>query len=230
MLFLLRHCERDLSSPYFDTSLLPEGFRNAENKVLNNLQNLKFDKVYCSPFIRCLQTIKPFLESSNTSITVDYLLMEWISDTIVKQDGIVVRDLTNAEKDQFNIEDIVKNNNSQTFPENYTDIQERVRTFLAKIQQDENILICTHECIVKEILNQTIGFNYGYHRMGEIYLADKSKCSVHPFVVLVPYIWYCVHILRFLSLKEQAYDYTKSAFGKVWRYSTTKLKVLTGCS
>ena len=47
MLYVLRHCERDIDNPYFDSPLLPEGLDKAQHKVKNELLKYNIDKIYC---------------------------------------------------------------------------------------------------------------------------------------------------------------------------------------
>ena len=153
MLYILRHCERDMENPYFDSPLLPQGVDNAKNKVRTNLLKLEIDKIYSSPFIRCLQTIQPYTEDTNIPVTVDYNLMEWISEKIVKEDGTELRTLTDSEIKMYNVNCVLrKYDYNSKFPENAFDIKSRIQEFLTYVESDKNVLICTHECNVKEIL------------------------------------------------------------------------------
>ena len=65
-LFLLRHEERPKEVGFY-TELTEEGKKNSINKV-KQLEKLNIDKIFCSPFIRCVQTIEPFCLKHNKFI------------------------------------------------------------------------------------------------------------------------------------------------------------------
>ena len=77
-LYLLRH-EKRYSSPAFYTSLTEAGLRNSI-KLAGSLQKYNFDEIYCSPFLRTVQTIFPYLKKNNKKINVEYSLYESCDD------------------------------------------------------------------------------------------------------------------------------------------------------
>ena len=57
-LYILRHEERTIDATFF-APLTEKGLHNSKILV-SNLDNLGITKIYCSPFIRTMQTIYPF--------------------------------------------------------------------------------------------------------------------------------------------------------------------------
>ena len=74
-LFLLRHEERPKEVGFY-TELTEEGKKNSINKI-KQLEKLNIDKIFCSPFIRCVQTIEPFCLKHNKIINIDCSLGEY---------------------------------------------------------------------------------------------------------------------------------------------------------
>ena len=229
MLILMRHCERNMSNPFFDSVLIERGINDAESSVLRSLQTQRIDHIFCSPFLRCLQSVKPYTDETNTEVIVDYDLMESITEPFVTQEN-PVRSLTDDECKIYNVKSI-ENKGDYNFPENQNDIHMRVKRFIKHINTSENnILICTHERIIKEILRQYQGFHYGYHEMGKLYFSNDSKNINQVMIVLIPYINYITYVIKYIRLKDKVINNVKGTIGKVWHYSTTKLKELSGWS
>lgn len=193
MIILLRHCERDMNNSTFDSILLEEGTVNAETKVISLLEKYDFDFIYSSPYIRCLQTLKPYTNCYKKTINVDYNLCETFKN-ISKSE--IYRDLSKVEQIEYNVSDI--------FLTSYFDVKSRVQCFLNYIGEhhldSEHILVCTHECIIKEILKQKLGYYFGYHEMGKIYSVVPIKYAVGPIIFIIPYLYY---LKQFKLLKEK---------------------------
>jgi hypothetical protein len=173
--------------------------------------------------------MKPYTDETNTEVIVDYDLMESITEPFVSQEN-PVRSLTDDECKMYNVKSI-ENKGDYNFPENQNDIHMRVKRFIKHINTSENnILICTHERIIKEILRQYQGFHYGYHEMGKLYFSNDSKNINQVMIVLIPYINYITYVIKYIRLKDKVINNVKGTIGKVWHYSTTKLKELSGWS
>ena len=67
MLYVLRHEERDDVNPLFDSPLTENGFENSK-KLVPLLQRLEIDTIYCSPFLRVVQTIHQYCLQTNKHI------------------------------------------------------------------------------------------------------------------------------------------------------------------
>lgn len=78
-LYLLRHEKRSLRNPTFHSPLLPDGLRDAD-KLKYLLDDLKIDEIYSSPFIRVLQTVKPYCNMKKMKVNIEYSIYEQIRD------------------------------------------------------------------------------------------------------------------------------------------------------
>ncbi|MCA0989121.1 histidine phosphatase family protein [Guptibacillus algicola] len=72
-LYLIRHCEAEGQA--HDASLTAKG-REQAVKLADSLQGISFDKLYCSPFTRALQSIEPLALKLDKQITIDDRLEE----------------------------------------------------------------------------------------------------------------------------------------------------------
>ncbi|MEN1969415.1 histidine phosphatase family protein [Lentibacillus sp. N15] len=76
-IFLVRHCASD--GQHKDSPLTYEGIRQAQ--VLSTFfdkQNITFDKIISSPYLRAIESIKPYAEQVSTKIEVNENLRERI--------------------------------------------------------------------------------------------------------------------------------------------------------
>jgi len=81
-LYILRHEERTSDATFF-SPLTEQGLLNS-NKLVNKLEKLNITKIYCSPFIRTLQTIYPFvIKYNNIKINLEYNLIEIQHESII---------------------------------------------------------------------------------------------------------------------------------------------------
>lgn len=74
-IYILRHEER-FDNISFTTHLTPKGLYNAENKICPLLEQLNISNIYCSPFTRTLETIKPFCDKTRRKVNVEWSLVE----------------------------------------------------------------------------------------------------------------------------------------------------------
>ena len=79
-LFLLRH-EKRYSEPTFFTSLTTNGFKDSK-LLINKIHTIQPDIIISSPFLRCIQTIYPYLNQYNKEINIDYALYEFLDNPI----------------------------------------------------------------------------------------------------------------------------------------------------
>lgn len=59
-IYILRHEDRTIDCSFFGP-LTKKGLINS-GKLIDKLEKLNIDEIYCSPFIRTMQTIYPFVE------------------------------------------------------------------------------------------------------------------------------------------------------------------------
>ena len=161
-IFVLRH-ERRFSSPKFFSSLTPKGLENS-NLLVTKIKDLQIDEIFCSPFLRTIQTITPYVKETNQKINIEYALYE-----AVKQNTFTNDDYLHSYEELFDMESDYKNLiNSHyisffhpkniDFPENLDKIYLRIVPFLEnlkKYSENKNVLLVTHmttALMIKEYL------------------------------------------------------------------------------
>ncbi|GAQ18256.1 phosphoserine phosphatase 2 [Oceanobacillus picturae] len=77
-IYIIRHCKAEGQVP--DAPLTEEGFIQAK-ELAKSLSDLKVDRIISSPFVRAIQTIKPFAENKDIDIEVDSRLAERVLST-----------------------------------------------------------------------------------------------------------------------------------------------------
>jgi broad specificity phosphatase PhoE len=75
-IYILRHEERTIDCTFF--SPLTKNGLEKSNKLVNYLKNLNITDIYCSPFIRTLQTINAFVKTNpdKYKLKLEYGLIE----------------------------------------------------------------------------------------------------------------------------------------------------------
>lgn len=148
-LFLLRHEERPKIKVGFYTELTKEGKKNSIDKI-KQLEKLNIDKIFCSPFIRCIQTIEPFCLKHNKHINIDCTLSEFPYNEPKERMSHPVKFL-----EIINLE-YIPILSELPFYEILKDLEERIKNFCTKIlikyyDTDLNILIVSHKSILNTI-------------------------------------------------------------------------------
>ena len=144
----LIHCESN-EKPLFSTNLTPQGFKQAESLV-NKLTNLKIDIVFCSPFIRTVDTIFPYINENNILLNLENSLMEYLDLDIHTKESIQYDFNTYKQ----NIQPIINKNYTSFLPlENVKihEIEEQLHkrtsnflNFLKHNYNNKNILLVSH--------------------------------------------------------------------------------------
>lgn len=191
MIYCLRHELRDMKDPTFDSKLTSQGVINAQTTLLYKLLKLHIDYIYCSPFIRCLQTVIEYSKIINIPIYIDYRLCEKLEDESFNTDT-AIRTLSNEELVQYNAT-VIHSDVNIKWPETNTQMKSRVKEFIESIDNETNILVCSHESIIKEIITIKLGYNYCYHKMGTIYPICHTNVFAFIYIftflyTLLPYI------------------------------------------
>jgi len=145
---LLRH-EKRYIDPGFFTSLTKEGLLKSDNLV-DYIDYYKPDVIYSSPFLRTLQTIRPYAVQKNKKVRVDYSLYEYVhaeeftSDNymhhVTELDHGVFKDIIDDYEPIIQPEDI-------KCKENESDITSRVYHFIETIKErhhNQTVLIVSH--------------------------------------------------------------------------------------
>lgn len=176
-LYILRHEERDLSDPSFHIELTENGKYKAKTVLKAELEDLNITQVYCSPFIRTLQTVQPFCDDNGICPKVDYSLYEAYNNNILFIDESNRRRLTNIEKIMYSVDSNYKCEHSEVqpkYPDSKNERVNRVSNFLSAIlnkynNTDENVLLCTHGDIVHIIYEKFHNKSYYEVNNNEMY-------------------------------------------------------------
>jgi len=80
--YVVRHEKRDRGDATFLSLLLPEGHADAQGRLIDVIERIDPTHIYTSPFLRVLQTVKPYVEARHRDgqapllLNVDYSLYE----------------------------------------------------------------------------------------------------------------------------------------------------------
>ena len=162
-IYILRHEDRTQDCSFF-APLTEKGLNNSV-KLIEYLKKLNITKIYCSPFIRTLQTIYPFVKEVNSTnsdfkINLEYGLSEIHNQDLIppKAVGISLPEYL-AKSFCCNLEykSIIKPANEINYPEKDKDVCLRVKRVLKKIIEEHseinaNILLVSHQSVCAHIL------------------------------------------------------------------------------
>jgi broad specificity phosphatase PhoE len=86
-LTLLRHEARPMDDPRFFTSLTTEGFDRSSSSLIDRLYFSgsyiePIDVIYCSPFLRTVQTVVPFARTTGLKIRIEPALYEFMENPL----------------------------------------------------------------------------------------------------------------------------------------------------
>lgn len=157
-LYILRHEERILDATFF-SPLTEKGLLNS-NMLVNKLDKLQITKIYCSPFIRTLQTIYPFVIKNNIKPNLEYNLIEIQHESIIppKSHGVELP-LYMAKLFNYNPDYIsAMKPDMINYPETFEQVEYRTKQFLKALiskyyNTNEVILLVTHQSLCQVILN-----------------------------------------------------------------------------
>ena len=157
-IILLRHEKRE-DNPEFNTVLTEQGKIDSLSILIRlNNSNIDIDHIYCSPYIRCLQTLDYFSKITKNEIKIEYSLSEFFETSYIgKKIPIIYNE---NELQEFNIDNNYKSyidikNIKQD--DNWKIIIKRCKVFMDYIikhysKTDKVILICTHLSIINALL------------------------------------------------------------------------------
>lgn len=182
--YFLRHELRPLHDSTFLTELFDIGKKNSATKLKDILNTLNIDKIYSSPFIRVLQTVRPFAKENNLQTFCDYSLAETVNEkTFIQKPDMTLTDEHIKEFD-INLDHMSLFDKSLlVYPENDKQIYERVNNFCNYLEytygsSSMNILVAGHMDIVNICLSyfskQDIN-RHAYYAMGKISCVKNRK-------------------------------------------------------
>jgi len=173
-LYVLRHFERDLDNPSFETQLLKTGIDNAITKC-EILKKIDINLIFSSPFLRCIQSVDFFSKTNNKIINIDCSLCEYFENSNNKNKYEKQYKIPDKWKEIFNINTNNMILDNIKLNENNEDLKNRVFNFIKHIinkykNTDLNILIVTHMSIVNVIL-----YYFDYINFNEYSKLDLEK-------------------------------------------------------
>lgn len=162
--FLLRHEQRG-NTISFDTPLTPKGLEHAERIIAPQLERLNIKTIYSSPFVRTLQTIRPFCEKNNLKVNLEWSLVESMPiNPIIPLDfsSIINQDYTSF---------LSYETPSDTDILDFSLLKNRAKSFIESLDRSENILLVTHIPVINAVLSYK-GFKfiemYTHHQPGTL--------------------------------------------------------------
>lgn len=153
-IYLLRHEERGNSIDY-ETPLNKKGLLRAEKTVIDTIENLtntNITNIYCSPFLRTIQTIAPYCRKYGLKIKLEWSIAESIPSRIYNFD-----EYSDIIDENYNSFLDVKNSffNPYLSSNSFSKIKKRTDNFFKNLDISENILIVTHLPVINSILSNS---------------------------------------------------------------------------
>ena len=187
-LIILRHGEREPQYHHYTTSLTEKGKQQAKN-LANTLPH-DIDQIYCSAFIRTVNTIAPYCEKYGKKIRIEYSFYQKCCIPDYKYNDYLCNN-KNLLENLKNKNIIEKHYTSKILSSNIKfnptsiDINNRVFPFIYKLcktysKTNETILIVTHKIIcntIKKFFDKNIDINSDFPQghYEEIMVDEKWK-------------------------------------------------------
>lgn len=154
---MLRHEDRTQDCSFF-APLTETGLSNAKTLV-EKLKEVNINVIFCSPFIRTLQTVYPYAKESDLKINLEYGLVELHHPDIIPIKAVGIS-LPEYLANSFNYEPTYKTIIKPTeikYPESNKLVMDRVKRLLREIiskyhETDCNIVLVSHQSICNAIL------------------------------------------------------------------------------
>jgi len=144
-IFLLRHEQRYTECTFF-VPLTPHGLENS-HVLSNTINEINPDIIFCSPFLRTIQTIYPYCKKYNKKINIEYSLYEYLNPSIFSKDDLDFSYKKHHKMHQkiINQDYATKTNLTLTYPEtSFEDVYKRISPFIDTLPKNKNILIISH--------------------------------------------------------------------------------------
>lgn len=146
-MYLLRHEERNTNDISFDAPLTDHGLNKARTEVCDTLASLHIDIIYCSPYLRTLQTIEPFCQKNGRTVNLDWSIAEVMPATAKYYAQFET--IVNAHYRSFTPYQVDTNGPHQP---HFELLVEQVAPFLDSLDSSKNILLVTHMPIMNVIM------------------------------------------------------------------------------
>lgn len=190
MLYISRHGLRlnKVLRQYNDDPNPPIHHSGIEPLIENSKRIKKLDAVFCSPFIRCVQTAH-YLNRHDAPIYIEYGLSETMRERWFEKCGYnPLNRLNNSRELQlhyYNVDSQYVSHMHQRFPESRRDSRHRANEFMNWFKQSEywekDVLLVGHGFSVKDCLNNLginppfQGWGSSYPAMGHLFIVDNQN-------------------------------------------------------
>jgi 2,3-bisphosphoglycerate-dependent phosphoglycerate mutase len=167
-IYFVRHCTAD--GQHKDSPLTTVGMRQAHLlSVFLSEQNISVDKIISSPYLRAIESIKPYAEFVNKNIEIDQRLQERILSDEPIDDWMEVLEHS-------------FNDHQYSLPggESADDAIRRANTVLEPLYTNEhikNIILVSHGNLLA-LLFQQFDKDFGFHQWKEMSNPDVFKLEV----------------------------------------------------
>jgi broad specificity phosphatase PhoE len=177
---VLRGYNDDPNPPIHHTGIQP---------LIDNSRKIKnLDAVFCSPFVRCVQTAH-YLNQHDAPIYIEYGMSETMRARWFEKCGYnPLNRLHNSrelELHYYNVDSEYVSQIHQKYPESRRDSRRRAYSFIEWLKKSEfwekDVLLVGHGFSIKDCLNALgihppfQGWNRSYPKMGHLFMVDNLK-------------------------------------------------------
>jgi 2,3-bisphosphoglycerate-dependent phosphoglycerate mutase len=177
-IYLVRHCSA--AGQHKDSPLSTEGTRQAQLlSIFFSDQNYSIDKIYSSPYLRAIESIKPYAENIDLKINIDDRLRERVLSNEPVDDWLEVLEQSFDDHDY-----------SLPGGESANEATYRVNQLLNEIYEsdDSNIILVTHGNLFALILRQ-FDDSFGFNQWKEIQNPDVYLITYDKTVQSIKSLW-----------------------------------------
>lgn len=159
--------------------------------ITNSTRIPNLDYIFCSPFIRCVQTAH-YLNQHDAPIYIESGMSETLKERWFEHCGYNpltrVREPSSLKMDYYAVDDSYTSAVGQSFPESRRDSRRRNREFMDWLKQSDywnhDILLVGHGFSIKDSLNNLgisppyQGWERSFPRMGHLFSVDQADVTV----------------------------------------------------
>jgi len=177
-IYLVRHCSA--SGQHKDSPLTVEGMRQAQLlSIFFSDRNSPIDKIYSSPYLRAIDSIKTYSQQTGIDIEIDERLQERVLSNEPIDDWLEVLE-----------QSFTDHNYKLSGGESAHEALQRVNELLESIYHSAftNIIVVTHGNLLALILNQ-FDDNFGFNKWKELKNPDVYLIKYNQDVQSVSPLW-----------------------------------------
>jgi len=161
-IYLLRHFT-EIDKTNFSSPLDMDGLKDADD-IVERLEKLPIDKIYCSPFLKAIQSVYPYCKANNKHINPESTFHDAMYSPIeTRIDMHERKNFDNHYGYNYLYDSVNMHYKSKLFSSNVplieteTEVKNRIFPFFYNLcnrykNQNKNILIVTHQPIIDIIL------------------------------------------------------------------------------